>query len=203
MMTRSLRRVALLIGAGAAALVAVSGGLAQTPPAPSAGAAPAAPARAPAEPWWVEKTQGGVYRAPMRPLWKLADLKKMHAGQSNWQQQIILDPEQDATYNSAAPGSRFGARIHPDTPTVFVVIAGEVKFDVEGQAARHREARLDHQHHEDDRVFLRGDRSQNALWVEVNPTNYKTLYPASRPQPKPIDRRAGDQGGVRAHAGTL
>src|SRR5690349_24466621 len=84
--------------------------------------------------WWVEKTKGGVYIPPMRPLWKLADLKQMHAGQNNWREQIIKDPEQDVTYNSAASGSRVGARLHPDTPTVFVVIAGEMHFTVEGQA---------------------------------------------------------------------
>ena len=87
------------------------------------------------EMWWVSKTRGGVYTAPMRPLWKLSDLKQMHAGQNNWQEQIIKDPEQDATYNSAAPGSQFTARLHPDTPTVFVVIAGELRFTVEGQQA--------------------------------------------------------------------
>src|SRR5438128_723034 len=87
------------------------------------------------EMWWVSKTKGGVYTAPMRPLWKLSDLKQMHAGQNNWQEQIIRDPEQDATYNSAAPGSHFTARLHPDTPTVFVVVAGEVRFTVEGQQA--------------------------------------------------------------------
>src|SRR5438105_3419665 len=87
----------------------------------------------PAQTWWVNKTTGGVYKPPMRPLWKLADLKQMHAGQNNWQEQIILDPEQDATYNSAAPGIKFTARMHPDTPTVFVVISGEMHFTVEGQ----------------------------------------------------------------------
>src|SRR5207244_7882500 len=30
-----------------------------------------------AQTWWVHKTRGGVYPPPMRPLWKLADLKKM------------------------------------------------------------------------------------------------------------------------------
>src|SRR6266436_6805004 len=89
--------------------------------------------RAPAENWWASKTEGGVYKPPMRPLWRLADLKKMHAGQDNWSQQIILDPEQDATYNSAAPGAKSTPKMHPDTPTVFVVVAGELHFTVEGQ----------------------------------------------------------------------
>src|SRR5438874_7443194 len=86
---------------------------------------------APAQTWYVEKTKGGVYVPPMRPLWKLSELKQMHAGQNNWQEQIIKDPEQDATYNSGAPGFHFAERLHPDTPTVFVVIAGDVHFTVE------------------------------------------------------------------------
>src|SRR5262249_45440943 len=90
-------------------------------------------ARGPAETWWVSKTEGGVYPAPMRPLWKLSDLKRMHEGQANWREQIIKDPEQDATYNSGAPGAKFGPRMHPDTPAIFVVVAGEMHFNVEGQ----------------------------------------------------------------------
>src|SRR5436189_6278555 len=65
----------------------------------------------PAQTWYVEKTKGGVYNPPMRPLWKLSDLKQMHAGQNNWQEQIIKDPEQDATYNSGAPGFHFAERL--------------------------------------------------------------------------------------------
>ena len=89
--------------------------------------------RGPAQTWWVNKTAGGVYKPPMRPLWKLSDLKQMHAGQNTWQEQIILDPEQDATYNSGAPGTKYTARMHPDTPTLFVVVAGQLHFNVEGQ----------------------------------------------------------------------
>src|SRR5579862_8665785 len=87
-----------------------------------------AQAQGPAQTWWVNKTAGGVYKPPMRPLWKLSDLKQMHAGQNTWQEQIILDPEQDATYNSGAPRTKYTARMHPDTPTVFVVIAGQLHF---------------------------------------------------------------------------
>jgi quercetin dioxygenase-like cupin family protein len=135
------------------------------------------------ETWWVNKTKGGVYNPPMRPLWKLSELRQMHPGRNDWQEQIIRDPEQDATYNSAAPGSRFGLRLHPDTPTVFVVIAGEVRFSVEGQqpvtATRGSIVNIM-------RTTLFSYEvvgGQNALWVEVNPANYKTVYPASGPQP--------------------
>ena len=141
--------------------------------------------RGPAQNWWVNKTEGGVYKPPMRPLWKLADLKQMHAGQNTWQEQIILDPEQDATYNSGAPGTKYTARMHPDTPTIFVVVSGQLHFEVEGQdpITATRGAIV---HILKSTVFsyeVTGD--QNVLWVEVNPTNYKTVYPAEGPQPAP------------------
>ena len=133
------------------------------------------------ETWWVSKTKGGVYNPPMRPLWKRSDLKRMHAGQNTWQEQIIKDPEQDATYNSAAPGTRFDLRLHPDTPTVFVVIAGEVRFSVEGQqpvpAIRGSIVNI----MKTTLFSYEVAGNQNALWVEVNPANYKTVYPADLP----------------------
>ena len=141
--------------------------------------------RGPTEMWWVNKTKGGVYNPPMRPLWKLSDLKQMHAGQNNWQEQIIKDPEHDATYNSAAPGTHFTSRLHPDTPSVFVVVAGEVQFTVEGQqpVTATRGSIVNIMRTTLFSYDVAGN--QNALWVEVNPTNYKTVYPASGPQPAP------------------
>jgi quercetin dioxygenase-like cupin family protein len=138
-----------------------------------------------AETWWVNKTAGGVYKSPMRPLWKLAELKQKHAGQDTWQEQIILDPEQDATYNSGSPGARYSRRMHPDTPTVFVVVSGQLRFDVEGQepATATRGAIVNIMKSTVFGYEVTGD--QNALWVEVNPTNYKTVYPAAGPQPPP------------------
>ena len=131
--------------------------------------------RGAAETWWVNKTKGGVYNPPMRPLWKLSDLRQMHAGQNNWQEQIVKDPEQDATYNSAAPASHFTARLHPDTPTVFVVVAGELHFTVEGQqpvtARRGSIVNI----MKTTLFSYDAAGSENTLWVEVNPANYKTV----------------------------
>jgi len=140
-------------------------------------------AAGPPEYWWANKTEGGVYAPPMRPLWRLADLKKMHAGANNWSEQIVLDPEQDATYNSGAPGARFTPRLHPDTPTVFVVVTGEMHFNVEGQppVTATRGSIINIMKTTLFSYDVGG--SQNALWVEVNPRNYKTVYPAAGPQP--------------------
>jgi mannose-6-phosphate isomerase-like protein (cupin superfamily) len=141
--------------------------------------------RGPTELWLANKTPGGVYKPPMRPLWKLADLKRMHAGQNNWTEQIILDPEQDAIYNSGAPGITGTARMHPDTPAVFVVVAGQIHFIVEGQepVTATRGAIINIMKSTVFSYEVTGD--QNALWVEVNPTNYKTVYPANGPAPTP------------------
>ena len=141
--------------------------------------------RGPTETWLVNKTPGGVYKPPMRPLWKLADLKQMHAGQNNWTEQIILDPEQDATYNSGAPGTAGTARMHPDTPTVLVVISGQIHFNVEGQepVTATRGAIINIMKSTVFSYEVTGN--QNGLWVEVNPTNYKTVYPANGPAPAP------------------
>jgi mannose-6-phosphate isomerase-like protein (cupin superfamily) len=160
------------------ALVALSG-------LPTLLAQNAQPPGGAAETWWVNKTRGGVYNPPMRPLWRRSDLKQMHAGQNNWQEQIIRDPEQDATYNSAAPGSRFGLRLHPDTPTVFVVITGEVRFSIEGQQAVTATRGSIVNIMKTTLFSYEVAGSQDALWVEVNPANYKTVYPAAGPQPAP------------------
>jgi len=136
--------------------------------------------------WWVNKTKGGVYPAPMRPLWKLSELKAKYGGKNNWSEQIIKDPEQDATYNSAAPGTKFPRRLHPDTHNIFVVVAGEMHFTIEGQqpvvATRGSIVNI-----------LKGTifsyeiaGTQNALWVDVSPNNYKTVYPSDDPPPPSI-----------------
>ncbi len=137
----------------------------------------------PAQTWFVEKTKGGVYQPPMRPIWRLAELKKIHAGQNNWQEQIIKDPEQDVTYNSGAPGFHYAERLHPDTPSVFVVIAGELRLTVEGQqpVTATRGAILNIMKATIFSFDVAG--TQNALWVEVNPANYKTVYPTTGPAP--------------------
>ncbi|HWA23607.1 MAG TPA: cupin domain-containing protein [Caulobacterales bacterium] len=167
----------------AKALLALTGALALLAASPAS-------AQGPAQTWWIEKTAGGAYRAPMRPLWRLADLKKMHAGQDNWSEQIIKDAEQDVTYNSGKPGFKIAPRIKPDTASLFVVIAGAVAFDIEGQAAPIVGVRGSIVNVPKGTIYsAEVTGAERALWVEINPINYITLYPSSGPQPAP--RRGG------------
>jgi len=136
--------------------------------------------------WWVDKIAGGpnAYKEPNRPIWRLSELKQMHAGQNNWSQQIILDDEHNVTYNSGAPGTKITRRLHPDTPTVFVIVAGKLRFNLEGQQPV-TATKSGIIHIMKDTLYsadVSGD--QNALWIEVNVRGYSTVYPAADPKPQ-------------------
>jgi hypothetical protein len=71
---------------------------------------------------------------------------------------------------------------------VFVVIAGNVRFTVERQAQPANGRRGSIVNIMKSTVFsyeVAGD--QTAYWVEVNPTNYKTVYPVDGPAPKAVN----------------
>ena len=53
--------------------------------------------RGPAQTWWVAETKGVVYIPPNKPLTRLADLKAMRAGQTNWTEVVVKDPEHEAS----------------------------------------------------------------------------------------------------------
>ncbi len=146
--------------------------------------------RAPLKQWWAYRPAAAVYTPPNRPIWKLADIKRRHAGQDNWQELVVSNPEQQGTYHSAAPGTKFDARMNTDTKVIFAVVAGEMHFTVEGQppviATRGSVVNI----LESTLHSWEIAGSENALWVEVHPTNTKTLYPA---EGAPPPARAGSK----------
>lgn len=184
-MKASLKAVPLSLAVSALALLAVNRSPVQAQGAdarPSA-AATAGGGRGAAQTWWAEKGKGAVYTAPNRPLWKLSDLKRMHAGQNNWREPIVHNAQQEATYNSAAPGSKVPRQMHFDTETLFVVTAGEMHFDIEGQQPV-TATRGSIVHVMDGTIFsYEVAGPQNALWVEVEPVDYKVVYPSEDPAP--------------------
>jgi mannose-6-phosphate isomerase-like protein (cupin superfamily) len=139
--------------------------------------------RGPLQQWWVYKGSPGIYTPPNRPLWKLSDLLRAHSGQNNWSEVIVRNPQQEGTYNSAAPGTSVPTRMHVDTNALFIVVRGEMHFTVEGQppvtATRGSEVNIPHT----TLYFYQVAGSQNALWVEVHPAEYKTVYPVEGAQP--------------------
>jgi quercetin dioxygenase-like cupin family protein len=195
---RSIRRHAkALLGATALAfmppLTAVLAQPAQAPAAQAPGAA-AAPARGgrgggrggPAETWYINKVDKVVYTPPNRPIWRQADLLKMHAGQNNWSQPILKDDYQEVSYNSAAPGTKFIPRMHNETDTVIFVMKGQVHFTVEGQepvtATRGGIVNI-----LNDTIYSYDvTGSENALFIILQPRGTRTEYPTADAPPPPV-----------------
>src|SRR5262245_31859944 len=87
----------------------------------------------PPQQYWVQKTKGGVFIPPNKPLWKLADVKAKHKGQATWNEVVVKDTELQAEYHSAAAGTKVNPRFHPGTVSVAVVFEGEMRWQVENQ----------------------------------------------------------------------
>src|SRR6266446_4178805 len=71
------------------------------------------------------------YKAPMKPLTRLADLKAKHYGNTNWREVVIDDGNTRAFVISAAPGSKVARHLYPDSPAWWVVQEGRIRFEIE------------------------------------------------------------------------
>src|SRR4051812_49752566 len=58
--------------------------------------------RGPAEYWWVNKTEGGVYKAPNRPLWRVGGLEKEAARPKKQAPQNVFHSPPETPYKTAA-----------------------------------------------------------------------------------------------------
>ncbi len=82
---------------------------------------------------WAPKRPGGVYTPPHRPHTRLADLLKKHAGHGDWREVIVNDDHLTSHYLQLKPGTKTPRALHPDTRAWWVVMDGEVRFDIETQ----------------------------------------------------------------------
>ena len=124
------------------------------------------------------------YTPPHKPVTRLADLKKQHAGEAEWRQVIVDDDHLHGEYIQSAPGSKVPRRFHPDTREFWAVVDGQLRFEIEGQQAI---------------VATKGSLVQvpmqtiysietigetPALRYEVNIAHAKTFYPAGVDPPE-------------------
>ena len=84
-------------------------------------------------PSWAPKYEPAKYPPGHKPHTKLADLKAKHKGQANWQEVIVNDEHLHSEYIQSAPGTKVSRRYHPDTREWWVVMDGQIRFDIEGQ----------------------------------------------------------------------
>src|SRR5262245_29323787 len=80
---------------------------------------------------WAPKGQPAVYKAPHKPHTKLKEVKAKHAGHDDWPELLVGDQHLRSEDGQAKPGSGVKRAIHPDTREWWVVLDGEVKFDIE------------------------------------------------------------------------
>lgn len=73
------------------------------------------------------------YDGPHRPVTRIAEVKAKHSGQADWRQVVVDDDQLRAEWISMAPGAKVSRRFHPDTREWWVVMDGQIRFDIEGQ----------------------------------------------------------------------
>jgi mannose-6-phosphate isomerase-like protein (cupin superfamily) len=71
---------------------------------------------------------------PMKPFTRLADVKAQHRGEKEWSEWVVKDEHLWSQYIQSAPGSKVSPRFHPDTREWWVILEGQIRFNIEGQA---------------------------------------------------------------------
>jgi mannose-6-phosphate isomerase-like protein (cupin superfamily) len=129
------------------------------------------------QPSWAPKYEPAKYPPGHRPHTKLADLRAKHKSKADWRETIVNDDYFRAEYISMAPGTKVSQRFHPDTRVWWIVMDGQIRFDIEGQdsliATKGSMVQVPMQTIYSMEAI--GDRP--ALRFEVNPARGKTLYP--------------------------
>jgi mannose-6-phosphate isomerase-like protein (cupin superfamily) len=139
--------------------------------------------RATEEPSWAPKPAPSKYVPPHKPHTKLPDLKDKHKGHANWTETIVSDNLFHADYIQSAPGSKVSKRFHSDTREWWVIMAGKIRFDIEGQdsfvATKGSMVQVPYQ-----TIYsMETIGDEPSLRFEVNIAGAHTLYPGSEKPP--------------------
>lgn len=133
---------------------------------------------------WAPKYAPAQYPPGHKPHVKLTDLRARYKGKADWRETIVNDDYFRAEYISMAPGTKVSPRFHPDTREWWVVMDGEIRFDIEGQdsfiAKKGSMVQVPFQ-----TIYsMEAIGDKPALRFEVNPAKGKTLYPQSSKPPE-------------------
>jgi quercetin dioxygenase-like cupin family protein len=134
--------------------------------------------------WAPKPKQQTKYVPPHKPHTRLADLKAKHEGKADWREVIVDDDHLNAVYISSAPGTKVSKRFHPDTREWWIVMDGEIRFEIEGQepfiATKGSMVQVPMQTIYSMETI--GDKP--SLRFEVNIAKAKTMYPREVEPPK-------------------
>ena len=81
--------------------------------------------------FYAPKGKPAQYTGPHRAHARLADLKAKHKGKTSWRELLVDDVHLRSEYIWAPPGTRHPRALHPDTREWWVVMEGEVRFEIE------------------------------------------------------------------------
>lgn len=127
--------------------------------------------------WAAKPVQPSKYVPPHKPHTKLADLKSKYKGQADWREVIVDDDHLHGEYISMAPGTKVSKRFHPDTREWWIVMDGQIRFEIEGQpsfvATKGSMVQVPMQ-----TIYsMEAIGDKPALRFEVNIAKAKTMYP--------------------------
>ena len=71
------------------------------------------------------------YKAPMKPVTRLADVRAKHKGSASWREPVINDGNSVSFLVQEPPGTKHERRMYPDSAAWFAVLEGEIRFEVE------------------------------------------------------------------------
>jgi mannose-6-phosphate isomerase-like protein (cupin superfamily) len=71
------------------------------------------------------------YKAPMKPVTRLADLRAKNQGRATWREPVINDGNSVSFMVQEPPGTKYERRLYPDSAAWFVVLEGQIRFEVE------------------------------------------------------------------------
>jgi mannose-6-phosphate isomerase-like protein (cupin superfamily) len=127
--------------------------------------------------WAPKPKQPSKYVPPHKPHTRLAEVKAKHKGQANWQEVVVDDDHLHAAYVFSAPGAKVSKRFHPDTREWWVILEGQIRFEIEGQqpfvATKGSMVQVPMQ-----TIYaLETVGDQPSLRFEINIAKAKTMYP--------------------------
>ena len=140
--------------------------------------------------FWIQRAAGGKgYVAPNKPHHKISDVKARHKGQTAWRETVVKDGEAIAEYVSVPAGAKLSPRLHPATPTLFVVFEGEMRWQIENQE-QFTAKRGSMVHVPSWTIFsYESVGSVPAVFIEVNAAHYEPVFPATSAAPAALPGR--------------
>ena len=118
-----------------------------------------------------------AYTPPHKPHTKLEEVKGRHKGQAEWFEWVIKDDYLWSQYIQSAPGSKVSPRFHPDTREWWVILEGEIRFNIEGQEPFVARRRSMIQVPTQTIYSMETVGEKPAIRYEVNIPNVATLFP--------------------------